>query len=401
MVDMAHDRDDRGARLQILGLVLNLHDDLFDIGIRHADGAMAEFVGHQLGGIGVDGLVAGDHQAHAHQRFDDIGRALGHPVGQFRHKDRFGQLHIAGLLFGALVAAHGLLPGFFLLALHRGQRTLTPAFAVHGLAQRQLAGATVVVTALVAVVIAVIGRAGIALTLGLARRGGGDALGLGACGSSLGRGAIGRCGGAGVRSLGLGDLGFFLGAEFGFAGAALILFGLQPQGFLAFAVLALFGLDLKAATLTLFLAGLFLGFALRFFLGLAGFGGAQGGHAALHLGIRDACGTARRIARNSRGRTTAARRRAGLRSRHDNALALGFNDHIMGPAVAEALLHLARTTSATANTQGFLSVRIAHSAFHSFPADAPPSCPRRPVSLLASLISLSVRPPGASALCMT
>ena len=223
VVDVTHDRDDRGARLQILVLVLDLIDHLLDIGIRNADSAVAEFVDHQLGGIGVHGLVAGDHQAHAHQRFDDIGRALSHPVRQFRHQDGFRQLHIAHLLFLAQVAAHGFLPGFFLLALHGGKRTLAAAFAVHRLAQRQLAGATAVVAVLVAAV-AVIGRGAVAL--GLARRGGGDTLGFGTRSRRFGRSAVGG-GRTGLGSLGLADLGFFLGAHLGLAGAALVLFGLQ------------------------------------------------------------------------------------------------------------------------------------------------------------------------------
>ena len=48
---------------------------------------MAEFGDHQLGGVGVDGLVDGRHHAHLHQRLDDVDAALGHAVGEFLDGD--------------------------------------------------------------------------------------------------------------------------------------------------------------------------------------------------------------------------------------------------------------------------------------------------------------------------
>ena len=54
VVDMAHDRDDRGARLQHVGLVgLAAQADL-DIGLGDAAHAVAELGDDQLGGVGVD-----------------------------------------------------------------------------------------------------------------------------------------------------------------------------------------------------------------------------------------------------------------------------------------------------------------------------------------------------------
>ncbi len=54
VIDMAHDRDDRGARLQHVGLVgLAAQADL-DIGLGDAAHAVAELADDQLGGVGVD-----------------------------------------------------------------------------------------------------------------------------------------------------------------------------------------------------------------------------------------------------------------------------------------------------------------------------------------------------------
>ena len=88
VIDMAHDRDDRGTRLQHFLLVgLAAQADL-DIGFGDAVRAVAELADDQLGGVGVDDLVDRRHDAHAHQRLDDIGAALGHAVGEFLDRDR-------------------------------------------------------------------------------------------------------------------------------------------------------------------------------------------------------------------------------------------------------------------------------------------------------------------------
>src|SRR5690606_19601080 len=212
---------------------------------------MAEFVDHQLGGVGVDGLVCRDHHAHFHQDLDDVGRAFGHAVGQFRDHDGFGQLDIADLLFGALVAAHGFLPGFFLLALHRGKAALAAAFTIQCLAQRQLAGAAAVLAALATAVAVVRPAAGVAVAVGLARASGADALGFGADGCGLGSGTVGG-GRRARRCLGLGKLGLFLFTQLGLAGTALILFGFQPQGFFTLTLFTLFGLGFQPAAFALF-----------------------------------------------------------------------------------------------------------------------------------------------------
>ena len=61
-------------------------------------------VDHQLGGVGVDRLVDGRHHAHAHQRLDHVGAALGHAGGQFLHRDGLGNDDLAIDLLLRLVA---------------------------------------------------------------------------------------------------------------------------------------------------------------------------------------------------------------------------------------------------------------------------------------------------------
>ena len=358
VVHVAHDRDDRRARLQVLGLVLDGMDDLFHVGVRHADGAVAEFLDHQFGGVGVDGLVGRDHHAHLHQRLDDIGRAFRHAVRQLADDDGFGQLHVAHLLFGTLHLAHRLGARLFLLALHRSKAALAPALAPgQGLGQRQAARAAAFLGLRLGLGIAV--AAGVATVAVRAARACGHARLLGTRGSGLGRGAVRGSGTlGGLRR----DLGLLLGAQLGFAQLAGVLFGLQPQGFLALALLAFLCLDFGAATLALFLAGLFLGGAARVVLGLARLGGGKGLEAAFHFRFGDPGRALGRIRGHGRRRIRPQRRvRARHRLGRHDALALGLDHHVMRAPVAEALLHLAGPPArAAAQTQGLLSVSIVH-----------------------------------------
>ena len=268
---------------------------------------------------------------------------------------------------------------------------LAPGFAVKRLTG-QLAGAAVVVAALATCRGR---RSGTQVSRRGRSCGPAPALGLGARGGGLGGGTVGR------RWRGVLGAGLARTSAFSFHAArprrrALVFLGLQAQGFLAFAFLAFLGLDLFAAALRVLLAGLFLGLALRGFLGLAAL-------AAFSAARRRSISASEMPA----GRLTVADTTepepvrhllaAPVFARHDDALALGLDDHVC-PAVAEALLHLPEQSR---QDPGVSFRRYRSSDLHSFPAEIPPSCPRRPVSLLASLINLSVQAPGASALCMT
>ena len=102
VVDVAHDRDDRGTRLQRF-LVINVGSRIdVDIRFRHALDVVAELGDEQFGGVLVDGLVDGDHHAHLEQRLDEVRSLLGHAVRQFLHRDCFRHHDIADLLFARL-----------------------------------------------------------------------------------------------------------------------------------------------------------------------------------------------------------------------------------------------------------------------------------------------------------
>ncbi len=275
VVHVAHDGDHGGARLQVFVLVRNCVNHILDIRIADADDLVTEFLDDEFGGIGVDGLVLGDHHAIVHQRLDHIADTFGHTVGQFADNDGFRKLHVADNLFALLRTAHGLLPGAFLLALHRGHGFLTTAFATGKcLIQRQFsATATAIVTAL-ATTFAIVAVG----AFGLARRLFDGAVLLGAR-------LVGRRG----RSRGL------FGRGFGLALFAGLFLGLGFGAFLGLALFAFLGLGLFAAALTLCVAGFFLGFALGGFFDLTFLGRGQGFHAAFHFGVRNASRPARGI----------------------------------------------------------------------------------------------------------
>lgn len=150
VVNVTHDRDDRRPRFQIFGLVLDLVDHLFNVGVGHAVHGVAEFFDDQLGCIGVDGLVLSDHHTHLHQRFDNIAHTLGHTVGQFGYDNGLGQVDGARDLFTLDRTTHRFLTCALLLALHRSHGPLTATFATgQGLVQRQLARAAAIVGTLV------------------------------------------------------------------------------------------------------------------------------------------------------------------------------------------------------------------------------------------------------------
>ena len=146
VIDMPHDRDDRGARLQHVGLVgLAAHADL-DIGLGDAAHAVAELGDDQLGRVGVDRLVDRRHDAHAHQRLDHVGAALGHAVGEFLDRDRLGDDDVAHDL--RLLAAQHPLALALAGAADRGEAAgALAAILVEGARDGQLAAAALVVGA--------------------------------------------------------------------------------------------------------------------------------------------------------------------------------------------------------------------------------------------------------------
>ncbi len=116
----------------------------FHVGFGNPAGAVAEFLHHQFGGVGVERLGDGRHDAHLHQRLDDLRRPRGHAVGEFLHGDLFRQDDVAHDLdlvgaqpveFGlpalalALPADRGQRADFLILSLDRGLHVDTPGAA--------------------------------------------------------------------------------------------------------------------------------------------------------------------------------------------------------------------------------------------------------------------------------
>ena len=105
VIDMAHDGDDRRARLQIRRIVRGVEHALFDVGFGDAPHGVTEFLGDELGGVGVDRVGDLRHMTLLHEDADHVDAALGHAVGQFLDGDRFWNDHFAGDLFLGLAIA--------------------------------------------------------------------------------------------------------------------------------------------------------------------------------------------------------------------------------------------------------------------------------------------------------
>ena len=96
-----------GARQQARRIVGRVEHALFDVRLGDAAHGVAEFLGDELGGVGVDRIGDLRHVALLHQDADHVDGALGHAVGQFLDGDRFRDRHFAGDLFLRLVAMAG------------------------------------------------------------------------------------------------------------------------------------------------------------------------------------------------------------------------------------------------------------------------------------------------------
>ena len=96
MVDVAHDGHDRRTRLQASpasSAASNRPSSTSDSATRRT--RVAEFLGDELGGIGVDRVGDLRHVALLHQDADDVDGALRHAVGEFLDGDRLRDRHFA------------------------------------------------------------------------------------------------------------------------------------------------------------------------------------------------------------------------------------------------------------------------------------------------------------------
>ena len=82
VVDVAHDGDDRRARLERLRRIDLADEAFFDVFLRNALHRVAELRCDQLGRVGVDHVVDLQHLPLFHQELDDVDSALRHAVAR-------------------------------------------------------------------------------------------------------------------------------------------------------------------------------------------------------------------------------------------------------------------------------------------------------------------------------
>ena len=148
MVDMAHDHHNGSAGDQILLFVLGGVDELFLNGdndfLLHL---AAQLHGHQGGGVVVDDLAEGGHDAHLHESLDHLGAGFLHAAGQLAYADLVGNHYLDGSLLGNLQLQAAQTVLLLLLALVAG--TLLTAALTLGVAVLELLLAAPVLLALV------------------------------------------------------------------------------------------------------------------------------------------------------------------------------------------------------------------------------------------------------------
>ena len=131
VIDMAHDRDHRGPRLERLGRIDVVRGVDIDVAFRDALDGVAKFLDQQLGGVLVDRLVDGDHHPQLEQRLDQVCALFRHAVGEFLDGDALGHHDVAALLFARLRLARKMRALFlFARPLERGERTGTGALVL-------------------------------------------------------------------------------------------------------------------------------------------------------------------------------------------------------------------------------------------------------------------------------
>src|SRR5690606_200789 len=123
VVDVTHDRHDGRTREQVIVDILFADEAFFDVGFRHAAHGVAEFGGHQFGGVVVDDVIDLEHHALTPRGLDDLEPAGGHTVGEFGRGDDVGNGDLTGRAGLRLAAALALLAFTFASPADRGERT--------------------------------------------------------------------------------------------------------------------------------------------------------------------------------------------------------------------------------------------------------------------------------------
>ena len=89
VIDVAHHGHDRRTRLGIGGIVDDIEQAFLDVGRGDALDGVAEFLGDQLRGVGIDHVGDLVHRALLHQQPDHVNGAFRHAVGEFLDVDGF------------------------------------------------------------------------------------------------------------------------------------------------------------------------------------------------------------------------------------------------------------------------------------------------------------------------
>ena len=131
VVHVTHDHHNRGPGHQILSLILMGVNELFLNGDHHfLLHLAAHFLGDNGGGVKVDHLAQGGHNAVFHQALDHLGAGLFHPAGQLAHADLVRDLHGNGGLFNNLQPQAAQTVCLLLLALVADKIVVPALFAV-------------------------------------------------------------------------------------------------------------------------------------------------------------------------------------------------------------------------------------------------------------------------------
>ena len=91
VVDVAHDGDDRRTRHGVADVAGVPVQAFQDVGLGHALDGVAEILGDELGGVGVENVGERHHASLTHEELDDVDGALRHAVRQLLNGDRLGQ----------------------------------------------------------------------------------------------------------------------------------------------------------------------------------------------------------------------------------------------------------------------------------------------------------------------
>ena len=139
MIDVAHDRHDRRARLQVRIFVGFAAEADLDVCFRNAFDGVTKLRCDQLGRVRIDNVIAAQHLALLDHELHHVRDPLVHAAGEVLQGDRFRQGDFDRNLLAAVAAAHLALTLALAGTAHGRQRTLTVCIVAKGRSDGQLA----------------------------------------------------------------------------------------------------------------------------------------------------------------------------------------------------------------------------------------------------------------------